>query len=114
MRRREPPAPEREGVGSGGKGEQERGPEEGGGKRWRAGKAEKGGEGDRAEEKFGGWECPRHGPFPVVGLASSSAARGQGSPTRTPTHPVRRSPQGWLPDQGHVEVRASPEACLAW
>lgn len=65
MRRRETPAPEREGVGrEGKKGRARAEAEEGRRKIWRAGKAEKKGEREITEEEKGG-----SGPGPFTGIS---------------------------------------------
>lgn len=103
-RRREMPAPEREGVGrDGNRGEQERGLRREAERRSRKGGKERGGRRKDAE----GWGAVlRPGPFTGLSLVRLSP-----DPRPRVGHPTSRClPQGWLPDQGHTEVRGSPEA----
>lgn len=103
------PAPERERVGRDGKrSERERRlrREE---EKMESRKGEKGGEGEKAEEKDEREGVLGPGPFIGVSLASPSPTQGQG----WPNPPAGCLPQGWLPGQGHVEVRGSPEATSA-
>lgn len=46
------------------------------------------------------------------GRSSKSLSCPRTGLSNPPPTPARRLSQGWLPDQGHVEVRASPEAAL--
>lgn len=86
LRGGEMPAPERRGW-EGKRSRESRSRAEGGRrKRWRARKAEKRGEGEKAEGKDrrdGGRDVPGPGPFTGFRLAGPSPAQGQGSPNCT-------------------------------
>lgn len=107
MRLGETPAPEREGVGREGKkgrvgaGAKEGGGQDGARKRRRKG-ARESGQKAKTEGSEGGSSS---GLAPLLGSVWQVPRR----PSPGPAKPHRLLP-GWLPDQGHAEVGACPEA----